>query len=162
MTFSAGNAGQAARPSFLAVREQAPVLALLDDDELGAELEDVDGGGDGVDLAREQLGLVVVEHHAIDLAEQLHQLGLGDVDPQVHGVRDREGAPGKSGQELQLHARVRVGQEDDLGVAEPVGDARRRLGQDAQLCEERLAAVHVVVVLAAPREGLGVGRVSRP
>ena len=101
-----GVSGQAGDAVF--VDEDTAVFAFLDDDEARAHGEDVAGGGDGIFLACEQFGFIVVESQAIDVLEQRQQLGLGDVDPQVHGVGDDQLALGEAGEEAVLHGGVGV------------------------------------------------------
>ena len=55
--------------------EHGAVLALLDDDELGAHRLHGTAGGDEVLGAGEQLGFAVVEHQAVELRQQLVEVG---------------------------------------------------------------------------------------
>jgi hypothetical protein len=141
----------------VAVDEDGPVLALLDDHEPRAELQEAFAGGDGVAQAGELLGLVVVEDQAVDIAEEHLELGAGGADPEVHRVGDDQTLFRELLGEPVLHAGVHVGEEDDRAVRVRAGHRGRGLDQDVQLGEERLAVVHVVEVLAAPAEGLGAG-----
>ena len=66
--------------------EHRPVLALLDDHEPRAQLQHAAAGADQVLVARQQPGLAVVEHQAVDPLEHLqHVLAVVD-DPVVHRV----------------------------------------------------------------------------
>lgn len=139
----------------VAVADQhAAVLAFLDDDKLGAELQHVLGGFDEVLLFRQQPGFAVVQHQAMNLAEQLHQLVPLGGDPEVHRVGDHESGVLHARQHLLLQRRVGVGEEDVLAVEELLGNLGGTLGEHVQVDLDRHRLVHVLDVRPVPAEGL--------
>ena len=130
-TWSAGKAGRTNVSRSLT--HQAAVLALLDDDELRAHLQHLAGGFDEVLLLGQQPGFAVVEHQAVDLAEQLAQLGaLGLIQRFIVSATISLGCLSDA-EHLLLQRRVRVGEEDVFAVEEVLGNLRRPLGQHVQI-----------------------------
>ena len=137
------------------MHQDAPVLPLLDHHEARPKLQQVLARAHRVAMTRELLRLVKVEHQPIDLAQELGQLWLGDIDPQVHRVRDTQSRVRDLIEHPHLHHRVRVREEHDLRILERLRNHRRRLFQHPQIGKQGIAMIHVFVVLAAPTEGLG-------
>ena len=129
------------------------MFTLLHHHELRSEVQDRSTGGDGVARLGELHGLLIVQHHAVYLTEEGEQFRARDVDPEVHRVADRQGAPGELAQKVHLHGWMRVPEEDELAVLVGRGHLGRSLFQHAELGEERLPAVHVVEIAATPGEG---------
>ena len=131
---------------------QRAVLAALYEQRLRPHLEDAARGGDDVALAREQLGLRVVDAQEIDFGEQLEQRGAIAVDPMVHRV----GADELDRMQLLEHARLQAGldvrEKHQLAVAVGLREARVELREHVELKIERVAHVHVFVVATAPAE----------
>ena len=139
------------------MHQHRTVLAFLDDHEGRTEFENLAGRGERIADPGELLGLRVVDHHAVDALEEGMKLGVRDLDPEIHGVHDGEGAIGKLVEEGGLHRGVRVREEDQPTVTERLGNLRRGLLEDAQLGERGLAHVHVVEVATPPGEGSAFG-----
>ena len=140
----------------VAVDEDRAVLTLLDHDKSWAHVQDMAACGDGVGFAGQQLGFVVIKDEAIDAFEKRDKVRLGDVDPEVHRVGNGELALGKLVHEAELDGGGAISEEDDARVGESIGHFGRVFGENAKLGKERVARVHVGVVLATPGEGFGV------
>lgn len=139
----------------IAMDEQAAVLALFHDDELRAHGCDLVCSSDGVGQTGELLGLVIVEHKPVDFAHECIELGASGIDPQVHGVGDRERRMLDLFEQAQLDRGMRVGKKDKLGVSILRWDSGRFLDHNVQLGVQRFSGVHVVEILPAPAEGFG-------
>ena len=137
--------------------EHRPVLALLDDHESRAELQHAAAGADQVLVARQQLGLAVVEHQPVDPLEHLQHVLAVVEDPVVHRVGHDQLRGGALIDDPQLDFRGPVGEEEELAAAIVLGQDGVELGHDVQVQAERLAVVHVRQIAAAPAEGLAAG-----
>ena len=95
--------------------EDGAVLALLGDDRRRPPGEDLARRGHQVRPPGELAHLGVVEHDAVDLADDVDERVAGDVDPQVHRVQRHEAGVDALRAHLRLQLGLDVGQEDDVG-----------------------------------------------
>ena len=72
------------------VEEEAAVFAFFGADDFGAHLLDFAGGADEVVVLGELDDFFVVDDEAVDFFEDVGELVVGDIDPQVHGVQGDE------------------------------------------------------------------------
>ena len=119
-----------------------------------------------VRLAREHAHLGVVEHHDVDARERLEERFARRLDPVVHRVETGDARVAALLAHAALEVRLDVREEHHRGVARGVRELRLEVGEDVELCLDRVRDLHVVVVAALPEEGpraadaLDVGRVD--
>ena len=66
------------------------MFSFFDGDVAGAAFTEPARGAEEIGFAREEAGFGVVEDEHIDAGKELEKAGLGDIDPEVHGVGDGE------------------------------------------------------------------------
>ena len=137
--------------------QERAVLALLDDDGLGTELEDALGGGQEVGGLAELTGFALVEEDDVDPLEDFDQLGALAGDPEVHGVADGELGTLHLVEHEELKLGVDVAQEEELRVSVVLGKGGLEVGEDVQVGEQGVRLVHVLLVVALPAEGEAIG-----
>src|SRR2546428_6898057 len=76
------------------------------------------------------------------------------LDPEVHRVHADDALRGYLVEHAELERGVHVTEEDDVCLSIRVGQAGLELLEHIEVGEERLAAVEVVAILAAPAKGL--------
>ena len=81
---------------------------------------------------------------------------MGNVDPEIHGVRHSKIAIRKLIEQLHLDRRMGVCKKDDAAVGVGCRSLRRWFLHDAEFGEERFPLVHVIEIPPAPCEGAGV------
>ena len=98
------------------------VLAVLDDDGLGAELHDLLRGAEAVGFVGKHAGLAVVDEEDVEFLENLFEV-VGVVgDPVVHSVAADHFDVRQGFADLELEDGVDVGEEEELGILEGRGD----------------------------------------
>ena len=102
-------------------------------------------------------GVLLCSSLTMALAVHAAQLGGRGFDPQVHRVHTDDTLALHLVQDALLQQRVHVAQEDDVGLLVGRGQVRLEAFEDVELGEQRLAAVQVQAVLAAPAERLAFG-----
>src|SRR5690606_20880513 len=102
----------------------------------------------------------VVDQQQVDPAQQLQQRVPLPLDPVVHRVARHQTRRVHLVEHLHLELGVDVRQEQPLGAAEALGQARRERGEDAEPRLERVRGVEVVAVGARPAEAVA-GRLDQ-
>src|ERR1043166_1282828 len=133
--------------------EDGAVLAFLDDDVFWPELVDGARGGEEVRVIGQLLGFALVEDKSMNALEEAEQVLKGDVEPEVHGVGDDELGLLHLVEHMHLQRGRDIGEEDERGGLERVGQMRGETFKHAQLSGEGAAVVHVQLVFAGPMEG---------
>ena len=90
------------------------------------------------------------------MAQQLEQQIAFPLDPVVHRVAGDERRLLDLVEHAELQLGVDVSEEDILGVAELLGNARPEVGEDAEPGLERLAAVEIVRIARFPAKRLAL------
>ena len=102
-------------------------------------------------------GFGVVDLDDVHAAQHAAQLVGRDLDPQVHRVHADEALALDLVEHALLQQRVHVAQKDDVGLLVGRGQLGLEALEDVELGEQRLAAIEVQAVLAAPAERLAFG-----
>ncbi len=136
--------------------QKRAVLALLDDERLGAHVADPGRGANQVGLVRQLASLGVVDDEAVDLREGRPEAVRGVLDPVVHRVGHHEFGIVHLVQHIALDARLQVAEAHDVAVEVALREVRLERSEDVELRVERVPLVHIVVVLAVPEERLAV------
>ena len=102
--------------------------------------------------------LAVVEDEPIHTLEKLEQVRQGDVQPEVHGVRDGKFWAAHLVEHVALHDRGKIGEQDKRRIAVAGGQGGHEGFEHAKFGCKRTAVVHVHFVLAGPVEGLAGGK----
>src|SRR6185312_3345473 len=133
------------------------VLAVLDDEALGAHFENLLGGADKIVVAGEELGFAVVDEQRVEAGEHAGEVGGVIVDPVIHGVAADEFGSRHFGAHISLKDGIDVGEEEVVGVLVFGGNARREALEDVQFRVEGLRLVEVGDVGAGPGEAFAAG-----
>ena len=133
--------------------ERGAVLALLGDHRPRPQLHHRAGGPGQVGLAGQLADLGVVDDQAVDLGDRRPQRVPGGLDPEVHRVEAAE-VGAALGADLALQVGLDVGEEEGVGGLRALRELRLELGEDAEPGVLGVGDVEVVLVAAAPEEGL--------
>ena len=145
--------GGAAEKLGFGTEEEASVLAFLDCDIGGAHFADFFASFDEARFAGELAGFTVVKDEHVHTADEAGEGVFGDVDPEVHRIRDDEARLADLVEHMVLEVWRDVGQEDDRGLAVGLGEGGGEGLENIQLHRAGLARVHVPHVFAGPAEG---------
>src|SRR5208282_1599418 len=116
------------------------------------------GGAEEVVFAGELARFGIVDHENVDVLEGFAQLGVGALDPVVHGVHGGEfGSAVDLVEDVALEIRGDVGEEDVFGIAIFFGEARLEFGEDVKVGGKGDALVQVFGVAAGPEETFARG-----
>ena len=112
------------------------------------------GGAGQVRLLGQHAQLGIVEQQAVDLADRGHERVARRLYPEVHRVeRDEPGAVAL-GAHAALELGLDVAQEDDIRGLRRVRELGLEVAEDVELGVVGVRDVEVVLVVAAPEEGL--------
>jgi hypothetical protein len=129
------------------------VLALLGDDDARPQELHVARGRDQVRPAGELAQLGVVQEHAVDAPDHLHELVARARDPEVHRVERDEAGRGAALAHGKLERRLDVRQEEHVAGLGGGRELGLEVGEHAELGGVGVALVQVPAVLAVPEEG---------
>lgn len=108
--------GGAAEKFGFGAEEEASVLAFLDRDIGGAHFADFLAGFDETGFAGELAGFAVVEDEHVHAADEAGEGVFGDVDPEVHRIRDDEARLADLVENMVLEVGRDVGKEDNRSL----------------------------------------------
>ena len=98
-------------------------------------------------------GFAVVKDEHVHAADEAGEGVFGDVDPEVHRVRDHEARLADLIEDMVLKVGRDVGQKDDWSLAVAVGQGGGEGLENIQLHGAGLTGVHVPHVFPGPAEG---------
>src|SRR5439155_4616389 len=136
------------------VEEHRAVRAAGGDEHPGAHFLDDGSGLAEVVFAGELTGLCIVELEDVRPLEDVAQFFRRRLDPEIHRVHADDAFRRALIEHAELEGRVHVAEEDDVGLSVGVRQDGLEPFEYVEVGEERLAAVQVVAVLAAPAERL--------
>ena len=140
------------------VDEHRAVFATFHDQCARPHLEDVPGGAEKIVLAGKLARFGIVDHEDIDVFQGFAQLGVGALDPVVHGVHAASfGFAFNLMQHVALQVGGDVGEENIFGIAILLRQARLELGEDVQIGGQGDALVQIFGVAAGPEEAFTGG-----
>ena len=142
--------------------DHGPEFAKFDDNVRGAFFLKKRAGSNEVVLSGEEAGFGFVEDEEVDLLENLVEVILSDLDPEIHGVGNDELFLRRYlREELELIEGGHVGEDDELGVLDLGRNLDLPVFQDVDGNVVGGAVVHVLMVFARPGEGGLVGLFKR-
>ena len=91
------------------------------------------------------------------MSQQVQNVGAAALDPEVHRVARDELGLFHLVQDVELKARVDVGEEEILGRTKLVRNLGAEMREYAEVCLEGFSRIEIVPVAAAPTERLPFG-----
>ena len=145
--------GGAAEKLGLGTEEETAVLAFFNRNIGGAHFADFFASFDEAGFAGELAGFAVVEDEHVHAADEAGEGVFGDVDPEVHRIRNDEAGLADLVEDMVLKVRRDVCQENDWSLAVAFGQGGCEGLENIQLHRAGLSGVHVPHVFARPAEG---------
>ena len=130
------------------------IFAVLDDQRLRADGEDFAGGAGQAGFVGQHLGFAVVNQQNVHHAEGFAQLGVGALDPEIHGVAASQLYVRQVTADGCLQAGMDIAEKKDVAVAVLGGNSRLEFFEDVQVGEIGFGFVEIVEILSAPAKGL--------
>lgn len=137
-------------------KEEAAVLATLHDDIARSFRLETATRFHEVGRFSELLGFPVIDHQQVEALQHIMQALVGDIDPQVHGIRSDELDTFALIQHLQLIVRAHVAQDHKLRRGSFRGELGLPVFKDIDAHLQSVAHVHIFMVLAGPGEALSL------
>ena len=132
------------------------MFSFFDGDVAGAAVTEPARGAEEIGFAREEAGFGVVEDEHIDAGKELEKAGLGDIDPEVHGVGDGEFWFLHLIENEVLEVGGDIPEENEGEFFVRGGELGFEIGEDIEIGGEGCAVIHVLFVAAVPAEGFAL------
>ena len=138
----------------LGTEEQATMLAFFDSHITRAHRANGLAGFNETRFASKLPGFSIVEDEHVHAGDEFGERLFGDVDPEIHRIRDHKSRLGDLVQNMVLEIGSDVRQKNKGGIVVFLRQCGREMLEDIERDGQRLAGIHVPHVFAGPTEGL--------